>query len=312
MKKIAILGANGRLSSMAATAFHKAGYTVIGVTRNGKAHNSVAYTEVRAADALNPENLIQATKGVDFIFNGLNPLYTRWAADALPIAENVVAAASANSAVHLFPGNVYNYGTEIHLDMTEDCKVSPSVAKGLIRIQMEETFRRSAQTNNVQTLMLRAGDFYGGTVPGSWFDLALVSKLGKGIFTYPGPMDLAHSWAYLPDLAGAFVSLANKADNLAVFEQVNFQGHTLSGAEMMSLIDTVLGKPIRFQKFPWFLLKAGGLFNPMWREISAMSYLWKTPHSLCGRKLEKIEPGFKQTSAQAAVRNALSDLDLVS
>jgi len=309
MKTIAILGANGRLSNMAAKAFHKAGYSVIAVTRTGKSRNLPADIENRAANAHEVQSLIQATRGADFIFNGLNPPYTRWSKEAMPLAKNVIAAARSHGAVHLFPGNVYNYGTEIGLNMTEQTSFSPSVRKGLIRIQTEEVFQRASEEEGVKTLILRAGDFYGGPIEGSWFDLALASKLKKKVFTYPGPMNLPHAWAYLPDLANAFVSLAGLSNDLGKFERFNFQGHTLTGNEMLAHVETALKSPIKQASIPWFIFKVGGLVNAMWREIAEMSYLWSTPHSLGTTNADKLAPILDCTSPQSAVANALAELD---
>jgi hypothetical protein len=61
---------------------------------------------------------------------------------------------------------------------------------------------------------------------------------------------------------------------------------------------------------PWTLLRAAGLFSPMMREIVKMSYLWRTPHSLDGGKLEQAVGKFPATSPVAAIRQAIADLSL--
>ena len=40
--------------------------------------------------------------------------------------------------------------------------------------------------------------------------VAIVKALAKGKLVYPGPLDRAHAWAYLPDLAQAFVAVTRK------------------------------------------------------------------------------------------------------
>ncbi len=310
MKTIAVLGANGRLSHAAACAFYEIGYTVIAITRNGFADNLPAGILHRAADALDADALTEATRGADFIFNGLNPIYTKWAETALPMAKNVIAAAKAHDAIHLFPGNVYNYGKEIGLSMKAQDKGNPSVKKGAIRIEMEALFEQAAADQGVKTRILRAGDFFGGPVEGAWFDLVIASKIKKGVFTYPGPMNLPHAWAYLPDLAKAFVKIAEKSEEMTTFEKFNFEGHTITGEELQEGLENALGHPVKRAGFPWPVLKVGGIFHGMWREIAEMSYLWFTAHSLDSSKLEQIAGDISHTPLNDALAQALKDLNL--
>ncbi|MCP4318021.1 MAG: NAD-dependent epimerase/dehydratase family protein [Hyphomicrobiales bacterium] len=308
MQTIAVLGANGRLSSAAARAFHASGCRVVAVTRSGNAKGLAGDIEQRAADAMDREALIRATKGADFIFNGLNPVYTQWKKLVMPMGENVMAAAREHGAIHLFPGNVYNYGRSIAPHVHDDEQQHAQTRKGGIRIRLEKFFEDQAKTNGVQTIILRAGDFYGGSVTGSWFDLVIAAKIAKGVYTYPGPGQVPHSWAYLPDLADTFVRLADKADELKPFSTFLFPGHTMTGEELKHHCEVAVGAPLKAAGVPWTLLKLGGLVVPMLREVSEMAYLWKVPHSLDGKALEAAIGPVPHTDPQRAVAVALSDL----
>lgn len=310
MTTVAVLGARGRLSHAVARAFHEAGYKVVAVTRNGRADGLPEAVEHRAADALDRRALIAATRGADIIFNGLNPPYTEWKDKVMPMAENALAAARAHGAAHIFAGNVYNYGHGIAENADETTPFSRSTRKGSLRIDMEERFRRAAAEDDVQTIVLRAGDFFGTDRTGSWFDLVIASRLARGVFTYPGPSDLPHAWAYLPDLAKAFVALAERRDRFGRFETFTFEGHTMTGNELAGHVEAALGRKVRRARLPWIAIRAGGLFNAMWREIAEMSYLWFTPHRLSGRKLAAAVGDLPRTTAREAVRMAMSDLGI--
>ncbi|MEX3011617.1 NAD-dependent epimerase/dehydratase family protein [Hoeflea sp. TYP-13] len=312
MQTIAVLGANGRLSNAVAKAFHASGYRVIAVTRSGNARGLAAEIEQRTADAMDRQALIRATQGAGFIFNGLNPAYTQWKRFVLPMGENVMAAAREHGAVHLFPGNVYNYGRTIPSHVHSYTQQKAETRKGLIRIRLEELFEDRAKRNGVQTILLRAGDFYGGPVTGSWFDLVIASKMAKGVFTYPGPPDVAHSWAYLPDLAETFVRLAGKAGELQRFATFLFPGHTMTGDELKRYCDAAADMPLKRAGVPWPLLKAGALVVPMLREVCEMAYLWKVPHSLDGHALDAAIGAVPCTEPQAAVAAALADLGVTA
>jgi len=305
MKTIAILGANGRLANEALQEFYKAGYRVIAVTRNGEARDCPVGVEKRAADAMVVDQLIRATQGADFIFNGVNPLYTKWEKMSIPLSKNVMAASKAHGAVHLFPGNVYNYGQSIPAVCDETTPFNTDTKKGKIRVEMEQLF---ANESEVKTVILRAGDFYGGTGTGSWFDLAIASKLGKGKFTYPGDLDTVHSWAYLPDLASAFVEIAGSAESLGAFSQFLFEGHAMTGREMKSHVEKAVDQPLKIASVPWRLYRALGLVVPILREVCEVAYLWEKPHQLNGEGLKQLISPSQETSPDMAIKTAIHQL----
>lgn len=310
MKTVIVLGAAGRIGDAAAQAFLAAGWRVKGLARNAKTTQLSPGIEPVQGDAFDQAALIAACEGADVIVNALNPLYTEWADKVMPMALNVVAAAEAVGATHMLPGNVYNFGYAIPVGATEETPEIPSTEKAEIRIAMEGLFREAALHRGVRTIVLRAGDFYGGSKPGSWLDLIILAKLYKNVFTWGGPMDIPHAFAYLPDLGRAFVALAEKREGLAPFERFHFAGHTLSGAEMKAAAEDAVGRRLAARTIPWIALRAAGLFSPMMREVSRMSYLWRTPHSLDGAKLERTVGKLPSTEPVAAIRQSIADLAL--
>ena len=80
--------------------------------------------------------------------------------------------------------------------------------------------------------MITAGDFFGAG-EGSWLDQVVVKAIAKGRLDYPGDPDLVHAWAYLPDLARAFVAVAALPE-LAPFERFAFAGHSVTGHEFLA------------------------------------------------------------------------------
>jgi len=176
---------------------------------------------------------------------------------------------------------------------------------------MEEHFRRAAG-NGVQTLILRAGDFYGGTGTGSWFDLVVAKDAGKGKVTYPGPLEMVHSWAYLPDLARAFVVLAEKRGTLGRFEDFRFSGHSVTGRELIAAVEKARGTPMKTASLPWWALRIGSLVSRQWSEVLEMSYLWRVPHALTDDRFEDILASFEATPFEDAVARALADLGIAT
>lgn len=310
MQTIVILGAAGRVGDAAARAFVKAGWRVKGVARGRKGAELAPGVEWVKANAFDRQSLIEACQGADVVLNALNPQYTEWEEKVMPMAENVIAAVEAAGATQLLPGNVYNFGHAIALGMRDDAAQVPSTPKARIRIAMEELFRLKGEETGVQTLVLRAGDFYGGVKRESWLDLMILSKLKKDVFIWPGPMDLPHAFAYLPDLGEAFVRLAEKRKALPMFDSFNFTGHTLTGTQMKAATEEAVGRSLARRGVPWTLLRAGSFFVPMLRELVVMSYLWRTPHSLDGSKLEASLGSLPATDPVRAIRQSVADLSL--
>lgn len=310
METVVILGAAGRIGDAAARAFVEAGWRVKGVARNAKVGQLAAGVEPVRADALDQAALVEACRGADVVVNCLNPEYTEWSEKVLPMAHNVAAAVAAAGATLMLPGNVYNYGHQIGLGMKEDAPQTASTEKARIRIEMEELSRGLAEQRGIQTIVLRAGDFYGGDKPGSWLDLIILAKLRKGVFVWPGPMDLPHAFAYLPDLGKTFVALAQRRRELGRFERFHFAGHTLSGEAMKAATEAAIGRKLKRAGVPWPLLRVAGLVSPMMREVAIMSYLWRTPHSLDGGRLAALLGEAPSTDPVSALRQAISDLGL--
>jgi nucleoside-diphosphate-sugar epimerase len=243
----------------------------------------------------------------------VNPPYTQWAGQALPLLRQGLAVAERLGATLMLPGNVYNFGEGMPALLREDTPQQATTRKGRIRVQMEAALEAYAERGG-RSVVIRAGDFYGAG-SGSWLDLAIAKDLARGKLVYPGPLDVPHAWAYLPDLARAFVAAAVARDTLPAFARLHFEGHTLTGAELLAAVEgaaATLGVApaggFAHGSMPWGLLKLGGLLVPMWREIAEMAYLWRVPHALDGRALRAALGPLPGTAVDAAMRQALRAL----
>lgn len=180
MPTIAIIGAAGHIGHAAAQAFLDAGWAVKGVGRGTRLKELPAGVEPVAGDAYDAASLVASTRGADVILHAANPAYDKWETTVLPMVENAIAAAKANGATLLIPGNVYNFGLEIGMDAGEDAAQHPSTDKARIRIAMETRLEAASRDDGVQVIILRAGDFYGGPKGGTWLDMMILKDLKKG------------------------------------------------------------------------------------------------------------------------------------
>lgn len=303
-----VLGARGRLGRTAAQEFARRGWRVRGLVRSAREVTAVAGVDLVEGDARSTRDLIAAAEGADVIVNAVNPPYTKWDPATFEVAEAVIAAARSSGAVHLFPGNVYNYGWPVPDVISETTPQRPTTRKGAIRVEAERRYREAADLHGVRTIVLRAGDFFGGEGRGSWFDLVIAENAARGKITYPGPLNIPHAWAYLPDLAASFERLARQARDFGRFETFHFPGHTATGDDLVAACEAALGRRVKVGQMPWRLIRFAAPFVPMWREISELAYLWHVPHRLDGAKLEMAIGEIPYTGFDRAINGALKAL----
>jgi nucleoside-diphosphate-sugar epimerase len=252
-------------------------------------------------DVFDPNSVTHAARGCDVIINALNPAYTDWARDLPRLTQAVIAAAQATGAQVVLPGNVYTFGTKMPPHLSADTPQRADTRKGQLRADMENAYRSAP----IRTLILRAGDFIDTQASGNWFESHLAKDtLEKARFVYPGPWDQPHAWAYLPDLARAAAGLVDHPD-LPRFTDVPFGGYTLTGSQLHSALEDVVGGPIERKAFPWFALRVMALFSPMMREVLEMRYLWTTPHSLDQTALAALLPDFRPKPLNEALAHSL-------
>jgi len=277
-----ILGASGRFGRHMSAAFWNAGWTVRPYRRG-------------------TDDLMQCAKGADVIVHGWNPPYTDWVDEVPVLTRRVIEAAKISDATVVVPGNVYVFGKDAAKQLSEHTKHNASNPLGRIRIEMEATFRASG----VRTILLRGGDFIDDAAAGNWFDRIMIKGLHKGRLTYPGALDVPHSWAWLPDLAAAAVKLAEQRAYLSCFEDVPFPGYTLTGHELAAVLSDRIGRPVRARRMSWLPLWIARPFWPMARHLLEMRYLWSKPHRLDDTKFARLLPDFRMTRVGDALSLAV-------
>ena len=300
-----VIGASGGAGGAVAQALLAHGWRVRGMARHPQPGGGGI--EWIAGDAMRAEDVARAAAGVSLIFHGANPPgYRNWRGLAIPMLRHAVAAALANRARLILPGNVYNYGPDAGALVNERAPQRPRSRKGAVRVEMEAMLRG---TPGLRALVLRAGDFFGGRGRSSWFAAAMV-KPGRALrsVTDPTTPGIGHAWAYLPDFAETVARLAEIEAELPAFDSFHFAGHwTDPGREMAEAIRRASGNPaLPVKRFPWAVLYLGAPFVTFLREMIEMRYLWREPLQLDNRKLAALLGGEPHTALDEAVRRSLA------
>ncbi len=310
---VLVLGANGRFGAAATQAFAAAGWRVKAQVRRALA-TPAAGIEAVPLPLDDTDALARAAAGASVVVYAVNPLYTRWDAEAMPLLEAGLAVAQRLRAHFMFPGNVYNFGEAMPAVLHEGTPQRPSTRKGEQRVAMEAAIAAACADGRLpRASIVRAGDFFGGGT-GSWLDLAIAKSAAQGKLVYPGPTDTVHAWAYVPDLASAFVAVAQQPGE--GIRSWHFAGHAVTGAQFLAALEVALhglgiapAGGFRHGGMPWPLIRIAGLVNPMLRELARMAYLWRVPHALAGDPLAAL-PGVRHTPLDVALARSLRELGL--
>ena len=309
-----VLGATGGIGGEVADALLARGWGVRALTRDpakAAARTPDPRIEWIAGDAIDAAAVLAAAQGVALIVHAVNPPgYHDWDKLVLPWIDNSIAAAKTTGARILLPGTVYNYGPNASSVVAEDAPQAPATRKGKLRVQMEQRLRVAAQ-DGVSSLVVRAGDFFGGRGAGNnWFSAGLV-KPGAPLksLTYPGEAGVGHGWAYLPDLDEAMAELVERPAALP-FETYHFAGHwDADGTRMIAAIRQAAGRSDLPRKpFPWAVLALASPFVTTFREMQEMRYLWREPLRLDNAKLVRALGREPHTPLGEAVARTLKDL----
>lgn len=259
--------------------------------------------------------------GATVVVHALNPnQYTRpaWEREAWPMLQAGMRMAQTLGATLMLPGNVYNFGRSMPELLLEGAPYRPSMAMGQIRSAMEERLEAATQRGELRAVVVRAGNFY-GQGKGTWLDRAMLTGIRRGKLVFPGPMDVATPWAYLPDLAQTFVALAHVRHSMPAFESLHFSGNTLTGHDWAGALQPLAqqqgwlrdDQTLRVSGLPWPLIRALGTLMPTWGALAALRYLWTQPHRLDNRRLQALVGAEPHTPWPQSLHRTLHGLRLL-
>jgi len=282
--KVTVLGINGHIGHYAAVQFLKAGWDVTGFGRSNR--RPIEGVRFVKGDAVNVADIKAAVKEAEVVVQALHLPYDKWTNGRAEAQLANVLAALGEGKTLVFPGTIYNYAATDRY-VTPSTPQHPEAPRGAIRVRLEDMLREGSRAGRFQTLIVRAGDFYGPHNTGEWFEQAMLMDRAKGKIYHMADLPLRHAWAYLPDLGAAFARVAEQRADLGMFENFHFAGNFVSHAEMMAAIRKV-APPLAPHPLPWHVLKAIGLVMPVMRDIVKMRYLWDNEMELVDPRLDAL------------------------
>jgi nucleoside-diphosphate-sugar epimerase len=254
------------------------------------------------------DDIREAAAGVDLLIYAVNPPKYRWRGVALPLLDSTARVAEERGLTIVFPGNVYNLDPLAGPDFSEASVHRAVTGKGAIREAMEQRLREASR-RGARVILLRLGDFIGSDLGSAWLgSLISPSKTGYTLKA-PGPDDLLHPWASLPDIVTAVAGLVDIRQQLAPYAEFHFRGHQLSFTDIAAAMRQASGAPVTLKPFPWLALRIMSSLSGLVRSLLEMRYLWHCEINLNEDKLYKM---FSGSIEHTPIAQALLDSDLIS
>jgi nucleoside-diphosphate-sugar epimerase len=313
-KTVLVLGATGGIGGEMVRQLLGAGWQVRALKRGETQPPRANGIEWLRGDALSRTDVLAAARGCSVIVHAVNPPgYRHWGQLVLPMLDNTIAAAIAESATIVLPGTVYNYGPDAFPVLVEDAPQHPQTRKGAIRVELEARLER-ASTQGAGVLIVRAGDFFGLRAGNNWFSQGMV-KPGQSVrsILYPGAPGVGHQWSYLPDVARTMLQLLAMRATLPAFARFHMAGHWDHDGRQMTgaiarVVEQATGTRPAVRRFPWWLVALASPFVATLREMREMRYLWQTPLAMDNARLLAVLGQEPHTPLAEAVKATLEGM----
>ena len=246
------------------------------VNRSGS-HRSDVEVEVVGADVSDPDEARRACDGGDVVYGCVGLDYRGWPEKWPPMMAGMLAGAEAAEARFVFMDNCYMYGS-VDGPMTEDLPLTDYGSKPATRSKITRMWQDAHEAGRVRAAAVRASDFFGPGVTLSALGDRSIGRLAQGKSVQVlGDPDQPHSFAYVPDIARALVTIAD-ADEDADGQAWNVpHPPTKTTRQVLEMFAAEYGHDPKVQAMPGWMLSVVGLFDANVREAKEMLYQWQRP-----------------------------------
>jgi nucleoside-diphosphate-sugar epimerase len=294
-----VIGATGGAGGALVRELAGRGYRVRAVSRKPAA-GLPAGVEPLAADAADPAQTRKACAGAAVVYHCAQPPYQRWAAEFPALTASVADAAAAAGARLVFADNLYAYGP-VDGSITEDLPARAATRKGRVRALMAERLLAAHRSGTLQVAIGRSSDYYGpggaNSVVGEiLFGAAVAGRRARWL----GRVDVPHSLSYLPDVARALAVLGVRPEAPGGVWHLP-AAQPLTGRQVVGLIATALGRPVKVTATSGLALRVAGVFDSRARESTEILYQWERPFLLDASRFQRAFGPFEPTPHRQAV-----------
>jgi nucleoside-diphosphate-sugar epimerase len=262
-----------------------------------------ANVEICAGDAYDVAQTRRLTKGAAVVYQAAQPEYHKWVVKFPPLQAAILDGAVSNGAKLVVIENLYMYGDPAGKPLTENTPNHPNTRKGHIRLAMHEALMAAHQSGKVRIAIGRAANFYG---PGymvlgdQLFYPALKGKKASGI----GSLDVLHTFTYTEDVGRALAILGEREEALSQVWHIP-SPPAITQRELITLLFKEAGHAPKMGAMGKLMMRFGGLFVPVAREMVEMMYEFQKPFVMDSSKFTRTF-GMTATPHAQAIRETIA------
>jgi nucleoside-diphosphate-sugar epimerase len=286
-RRAVIVGA-GPVGREAARVLTEAGHSVTVVTRSGRSSGVDGVAAV-AADASDPAALTAVVDGADALLNCANPAdYTQWDQVWPPLAASLLSTAERTGATLVTAASLYPYGP-VDVPMTAGMPDLASDHKGRLRARMWADAKAAHDQGRVHAVEVRASDYLGTAVGqnGHVSRHIPAALQGKAAWMIGNP-DLPHTFTDVTDMARTLAAVAFEPSSWGQVWHAVSAAPSTQRAALNGALAAVGAAPVPVRRVPVAVLRAGGLVNPMMRELGELGYIFTRPYVMDSSRTQTV------------------------
>ena len=282
------------------------GQTVVLVNRNGKVKEPLPTGVTTAAADLNdPAQVRQVCADAQVVYLCAMPPYTDWPRLFPPMIKGLLGGLTGSDARLVYGDNLYMYGPTNGKPLREDLPYAATGHKGRLRAELAQQLLAAHGAGQVKVTIGRAADFYGQRA----FNAHLGDRFFKAAFAgipvdVIGIPDQPHTYTFIRDYARGLVTLGAHEEALGQAWHVP-SAETITPRQLIGLVSTELGQPIKIRAAGRFLVSLLGLFDPLMHELKETLYQWEKPYRVDHSKFAAAF-GANPTPHPVAVRETVA------
>ena len=191
----------------------------------------------------------------------------------------------------------------------ENSPISPTSKKGAIRAEVDRLILESIDKNNLQAIIARAPDFFGGTSRQNSMVMNLVyDNLVKGKKAqWFCNAKLIHSMGYVPELAKGTAMLGNSQQAFNQIWNLPTDTQKITGEEWIKLFAAEMGAKNNYSVLPNWLVGSLGFFIPIMKELAEMNYQYDRDYYFDSSKFNDYF-NYTPTSNAVAVKQVIDQI----
>jgi nucleoside-diphosphate-sugar epimerase len=260
--------------------------------------------EIFEADVADLRSASAAARGVDTIFYCVGlPLPSHHLFPEM--MRTAIQAAVAMQAKRIaLVSSPWSYGVPREKRVAETHPRLPESRKGQYRKEQEDLVLDAQKRGQIDGLVVRLPIFYGPGVELTFAHQVFKAAVEGRTANWIGPVNTDQEFVFVPDTGPAIVELASSPG--AYGEAWNFGGPApINTLDFITRVYRAAGRAPKYRTAGRGMLKVMGWFNPLFRELLELFYLFETPVILDDTKLASKFPHIRKTPYDDGIRRTL-------